>query len=151
MTDLNDPLSGVTLEGIAAYLMTHGWTQIRPWGDWSSIGYRHESGLDGVVVPLDTHAQDYSRRLGNVVRGIARCDALTEDAVVEAIRAATPAASDQPIQVTVHDPVTGETVTRELMDDYVIITAGTCTHRTDADLVTGVHVITVTGRKRGAR
>jgi hypothetical protein len=55
--------------------------------------------------------------------------------------------TDQPIQVTVHDPVTGETVTRELMNDYLILAAGTCTYQIDADLVTGVHVITVTGRR----
>lgn len=58
---------------------------------------------------------------------------------------------DQPIQVTVHDPVTGETVTRELMDDYLILAAGTCTYEIDADLVTGTHVITVTGRKGRAQ
>lgn len=59
--------------------------------------------------------------------------------------------SDQPIQVTVHDPVTGETVTRELMNDYLILAAGTCTYQIDANLTTGKHVITVTGRRGKAR
>jgi hypothetical protein len=57
----------------------------------------------------------------------------------------------QPIRVTVHDPETGETETREVQPgDYAVITCAPC-HQTEtqADLEAGTHTITVRGVRRG--
>ena len=53
-----------------------------------------------------------------------------------------------PVKVTVTDPLTGESETAELVDDYVITCAGSCyVHHVQA-YANGTHVITVKGRKR---
>lgn len=52
-----------------------------------------------------------------------------------------------PLIVTVLDPATGETTTREVRPgDYALITCEPCfTHRTDVYPKAGTHVITVKG------
>ncbi len=56
----------------------------------------------------------------------------------------------EPIRVTVYDPETGETATREVNEgDYALVCHSPCfLDHTQADLVAGVHVITVRGVRR---
>jgi hypothetical protein len=49
------------------------------------------------------------------------------------------------IQVTVTDTESGDTETQTIENDYVLVTAGTCTAAVQA-YGTGTHVITVKGR-----
>lgn len=51
-----------------------------------------------------------------------------------------------PIRVTIEDPETGDRETVELMDDYLIIQAGTCFVSGTQVYANGTHVITVKGR-----
>ncbi|MGR6922605.1 hypothetical protein ACU635_50840 [[Actinomadura] parvosata] len=57
----------------------------------------------------------------------------------------------RPIIVTVHDPESGETDTREVQPGgYVVIACAPCHHtETQADLEAGTHTITVKGVRRG--
>lgn len=52
------------------------------------------------------------------------------------------------IRVTVEDLITGETQSREIRDDYVLVVAGSCyVEKTMAYPGTGTHVVTIKGRK----
>lgn len=50
------------------------------------------------------------------------------------------------IEVTVRDTESGESSTATIENDYVIVTAGTCTADIQAYPTTGTHIITVKGR-----
>lgn len=60
-------------------------------------------------------------------------------------------ATGLPIRVTVYDPATGDTDTREIQPgDYAIVCAAPCYRaEVQADLVAGTHLITVEGVRRG--
>lgn len=53
------------------------------------------------------------------------------------------------IEVTVRDTETGESQTRTIEDDYVLVTAGTCHRSHVAVHGNGTHMITVKGCKGG--
>ncbi len=55
------------------------------------------------------------------------------------------------VKVTVEDPETGETISRTITDDYVVITAGSCYLDGTAWYANGTRVLTVKGAKGGAR
>ncbi|MEV0616139.1 hypothetical protein AB0I81_22690 [Nonomuraea sp. NPDC050404] len=56
----------------------------------------------------------------------------------------------QPIRVTVFDPETGETETRDVQPgDYAVVTCLPC-HQTEVQaFASGTHIITVMGVRRG--
>jgi hypothetical protein len=51
-----------------------------------------------------------------------------------------------PIRVTVEDTATGETESTEIVNDYVITTAGTCYVSHISRFASGTHILTVKGR-----
>lgn len=52
--------------------------------------------------------------------------------------------------VTVTDPVTGESETREIPPhDYLVITTGECTYSVQTYPTTGTHQVTIRGRRPG--
>jgi hypothetical protein len=55
-----------------------------------------------------------------------------------------------PIRVTVEDLATGETETVEIMDDYVILAAGSCHVDHVQAYANGTHILTVKGRRHDA-
>lgn len=50
------------------------------------------------------------------------------------------------IEVTVRDTESGESQTATIANDYILVTAGSCTADVQAYPSTGTHVITVKGR-----
>lgn len=56
------------------------------------------------------------------------------------------------IRVTVEDLITGETQSREIRDDYVLVVAGQCyVDKTMTYPGTGTHVVTIKGRQGRAQ
>lgn len=55
--------------------------------------------------------------------------------------------STKQIRVTVRDLETGEEESAEIMDDYILITAGSCYQSHVTAHANGTHVITIKGRK----
>ena len=55
--------------------------------------------------------------------------------------------SEPNIRVTVEDLATGDTETIEVMDDYVILAAGSCWVDHVQTYANGTHILTVKGRR----
>ena len=55
--------------------------------------------------------------------------------------------SDKGIRVTIEDLETGESESREVLNDYIIICQGTCYVSAEQMWASGTHQLTVKGRK----
>lgn len=51
------------------------------------------------------------------------------------------------IEVTIRDTETGESQTGTIVDDYIVIVAGTCHVATTQMYANGTHVLTIKGRQ----
>lgn len=144
---------GITPDGLLAYLTANGWMKRSDYPRRNGELWRHPDlpPTHPSFVPLDEGNDDYQRCVLQLARNAAIPAGASTLAVLLDLRAASriaalDPATAKPVTVTVTDPETGDSETAELIDDYAIVTAGTCRYHVDAQ-VGGKHVITITGRK----